>query len=488
MSEKAQKEGYRRKARLKTSFQVAIIVLIIFLLSSAAILLTFHKSVNELTEQSKEKVIDSIARISLSTNEFRSNLLRDAQARDGVFITSPQFFENLRKSVQSETETEGQKSTSKLLASDFSGGSINIRVMCYAIPSESGCPVIVISNDDQYLFKEIPPELESMVDQDADGYEFIDNGIPEMGLEGSYLVTYSKYQGEEPHDYLWQINFISMGEVIDGMNSFYAKENRRVYTILGLVGGLSALGLILVSFIVMGYLVNKRISRPIAELSDAAVEVMEGDLDVQVPIKPHEEFSELKSAFNSLVSSLSRILTKSLSTDAEGKPEPEIGDKQTGKSEQIIKPRSTILFQVISLFIVVFLIAGALSLFFVNSALNSLVKNSKDELIRTQADYVSLIHKHGVDLSSAASSIGTRDPAEYNKLIQDFVAALSTRTESELTRESNDMFARIVDWGLMDIEVIYVVLSPTPVFGNDYMVIVGSNGEYLYSEPPPGGR
>ncbi|MBN2169401.1 MAG: methyl-accepting chemotaxis protein, partial [Actinobacteria bacterium] len=215
-----------------------------------------------------------------------------------------------------------------------------------------------------------------------------------------------------------------------------------------------------------------------------AVEVMDGDLDVQVPIKPHEEFSELKSAFNNMVSSLSGILSKSLSPDAGSEPEQETEDKEKAKSEQIFKPRSTILFQVISLFIVVFLVAGGISLLFVNSALNSLVKNSKDELIRTQAEYVALIHEHGVELSAAASSVGTRDPAEYNKLIQDFINALSTKTESELTRESNAMFERMVEWGLMDIKVIYVVLAPTQVFGNDYMVIVGSDNNYLYSEPP----
>jgi len=58
--------------------------------------------------------------------------------------------------------------------------------------------------------------------------------------------------------------------------------------------------------------IGKRITRPIDELSAAAEEVMEGNLDVEIEVRRGEEFEGLKRAFKDMVESFRRYIAKSV--------------------------------------------------------------------------------------------------------------------------------------------------------------------------------
>ena len=76
------------------------------------------------------------------------------------------------------------------------------------------------------------------------------------------------------------------------------------------LGGILIIALI--TFLILSYLIRTRITEPIQELSSAAEQVMEGDLDVHITIRSGEEFEQLKRAFQSMVDEWGRLMTRSL--------------------------------------------------------------------------------------------------------------------------------------------------------------------------------
>lgn len=63
-----------------------------------------------------------------------------------------------------------------------------------------------------------------------------------------------------------------------------------------------------ITFFILSYLIRKRIAKPIDELGEAAGKVMEGDLDIEVPLRKGEDFGNLKKAFNGMISSIRDVI------------------------------------------------------------------------------------------------------------------------------------------------------------------------------------
>ncbi|MBN1289204.1 MAG: HAMP domain-containing protein [Actinobacteria bacterium] len=488
MSDAKHSKGFQKEARRRISLQVTAVVLVMMLLFSLAIFISFRNSLNNMTENGKEKIIDTVATVVSSSNLFNSNLLRDIQSQETLPLTSSEFFEEVVEAIPQETLTETQQFANDILKKSVDSGSLGIEASVYALPPAPGTkdkPVIVMSSDDEYQYSEIPDEITAIAVESDDNYRLLKDGIPGMGMEGPYLVNTFKLNGEGQGDFLYYINLKPMGELLDAVDTFFRNETRHVYTVLVIVLGLSILLLILISFFVMGSLLNRRLARPIEELSTAAEQVMEGDLDVQVEIKPREEFSQLKLAFNRMVSKLSEIVTMSTEGEAGAvniQDEVPAGMKtEAGKG---LRPRSTLLIQIVSMISIVFILAGTASVLVINRSISNMVENTKEEVIDTRAELTMSAHEFGLELLTLVSPLLSANPAGQEEVFNEFMDAVMNKTVSSLQAESNKLLKSMVDSGLLGIELLCDLVPPNPLMSSNYMVLMSSDLDYLYTEPP----
>ncbi|MBN2169162.1 MAG: HAMP domain-containing protein [Actinobacteria bacterium] len=488
MSDAKHGKGFQKEARRRISLQITAVVLVMMLLFSLAIFISFQNSVDNMTKKGKEKIIDTVDMLVSSSNMFNSNLLRDIQSQETLPLTSPEFFDEVVMAIPQNTLTETQQFANDVLLKSTESGSLGIETSIYALPPTSGVndkPVVVMSSNGEYQYKDIPDEITEIAEKSDSNYKLLEDGIPEMGMEGPYLIDTFKLNGEGQGDFLYYINFKPMGELLNAVDTFFRNETRHIYIILALVLGISALLLILISFFVMGNLLNRRLARPIEELSTASEQVMEGDLDVQVEIKPREEFSQLKRAFNTMVSRLSQIITMSTEGDADSVSlQEEAPAGMEAEVEKGLKPRSTLLIQIVSMFSIIFILAGVFSVLAINRGISRLVENTKEEVIDTHAELTMSAHKFGLELLMLVSPILSADPAGQEEVFNELMNAVMNKTVSKLQAESNKLLKSMVDSGLLGIELLYDLVPPNPVMSSNYMVLMSSDNKYLYAEPP----
>lgn len=106
-----------------------------------------------------------------------------------------------------------------------------------------------------------------------------------------------------------------MQEKIDSINAYYNEERRNVSLTLVLSVFLSIIAVVIIIFFLLSYLIRKRITQPIDELSATAEEVMGGQIDVDVKVHEGGEFQGLESVFKEMLDSLRNLITRSTEND-----------------------------------------------------------------------------------------------------------------------------------------------------------------------------
>ena len=105
---------------------------------------------------------------------------------------------------------------------------------------------------------------------------------------------------------------INTPDSIAEIEGFYDQERNRINMVLaGVIGG-SILVVFLISFFILSYLIRRRITEPIDELSAAAERVMEGDLDVNITVHEGGDFQGLERAFREMVASFRKMIARSV--------------------------------------------------------------------------------------------------------------------------------------------------------------------------------
>jgi methyl-accepting chemotaxis protein len=167
------------------------------------------------------------------------------------------------------------------------------------------------SNDEGLIYSWEVPEYILTAIEEGTPYILMEDGIPELGLEGYHIITFN----EMPDPLGLGVSFTNMGvksmhEEIAAINDFYNQERKRVNLYLAIIILCTIALVVLITFFFLNYLIRKQITRPVEELSTAAEQVMQGNFDVQVSIQAGEELESLKRAFNEMVESFRKYLTK----------------------------------------------------------------------------------------------------------------------------------------------------------------------------------
>ncbi|MBN2167692.1 MAG: HAMP domain-containing protein [Actinobacteria bacterium] len=299
------------KARSLILAQITVLLLIIFVTAGLLNLMLYRRSLHNLIDESKDKFIDSIAGVVSSTHEFISELLVQFMGLRGFSVDDPEIAREFANALLDRQLSSLQKAANDILAEMVESGLAGLDAVVVALPPTApytSKPLIIMSSNEKYIYSELPEEIAEIGETEKRAYRVFEKGVPAMGLEGAHVVTAYRFKIASNAATLLYYDFKPIQDDVDAIDSFYKTEMRQINTTLSIVIGCTVLVLILAVFLFLSHLIRTRISRPIDELSAAAEQVMEGNLDVEVEVRDGEEFEGLKRAFNEMLKSISKII------------------------------------------------------------------------------------------------------------------------------------------------------------------------------------
>lgn len=300
------------KKRSGILWRMTVIVAAIFVLSSIVSLVFYIRSTNKMVERSKAKLVKTQAQDMASTFRFVTDQISNimiakyeaAQIQPADLAESILSKEPLQFMIEASDILKGFEKN-KMLDTDIFLAAIQ------PIPPYLDKSIILLSNRDDLLFKD-PPESVQEILGNKSHYGIIKNGIPEWGLEGEQLVAFHTVARELAKGAeIYAMGIRSIDDDLAEIDSFYQDEMRNVDIAMVIVLLISLIAVLAVTYFVFRYLISSRITAPIEELSSVAERVMDGDLDVEVPVKKGEEFENLKKAFNEMLRSIRNVINRS---------------------------------------------------------------------------------------------------------------------------------------------------------------------------------
>jgi len=216
------------------------------------------------------------------------------------------------KGLMNKQISETQAYIDNVFKEKIDSGMLGMNYLMFIQISAPGMPqpILFASSDPSLLYHwDVPQDLVDAVNE-GNTYLYMENGIPELGLAGEQLITIKNMQYPEWNYVGALIGIKPMHDDIMEINDFYNKGRNKLILILGLSVLISILGVIIISFFILNYLLRKRITEPIEELTVAAGKVMEGNLDIEINEHPGSDFYILENAFKQMLESLRKLFDK----------------------------------------------------------------------------------------------------------------------------------------------------------------------------------
>lgn len=500
------KSGFKsssKKTGSRVLIDITVLVLTVFLLSGAAMFLFFRKSHSRMVDNSKEKFVEYTISQIWSTNEYLTTLMRQITILSIPGSTPQPILDEITAGIKQQTLTQPQNIINDMLKLLVENGFFGSKMAFFAIPSTPDIaaePTIIMSSDTSKIYGKIPSKLISLAtmskDENTEYRKRIDaqnssmlsmNGFPELGLKGEYLATAYKFILEGRSVEVWYFDLIPMHDHLAAIDSFYNTERRNIDLMLILVMAISVIILVLITFFILSYLIRSRITRPIDELSDIAEKVIEGDIDVVVPVKQGEEFFKLKTAFNDMLSSLRKIIHRSpqdlLYSSGFPKAEKRKGVRWFKRFRGRAWSRSSILLQISIILIAVFIVSGILSLLLFRQSEAKLIEKSKEKIVQSIGETICSGHYYISSLIAQYYSLktaGSLGPEATKKLF----SALADKQISPIQAIINDGLKELIDKRFQGLVLAFESLGPIPGILDEATIVMSSDDKYMYTALP----
>jgi methyl-accepting chemotaxis protein len=299
----------RKRPRLL--YEITAIIIVVMLVYGLATFFIIRRTQDNLIDKSIEHVVATEA------DNFYSSL------NYAIQVATPEYEEEFKNTdVMLLIEDMNEKRLSSI--QEEVNGSIQAMIDAGFFGLESGFLVVPpsaflsealvwASSDESLIYNlEVPDYIISALDEDKP-YIFMQEGIPELDLEGEQLITL--VQIDNPLNVNIDFAYVlvrSVEEEVTAIKTFYNQERTKSALLLLAIIISSIILMILICFVVLNHLIKKQITEPMQELSNAAEEVMQGDLDIQVNVHAGEELEGLKRAFNEMVGSFRRMIAQSV--------------------------------------------------------------------------------------------------------------------------------------------------------------------------------
>ncbi len=486
-------ESRRRlvEKRNNTLYQITALIIAVFVLAGLASSFIYRRSQDRLIESSKDKLIQMQVDNVCANSSFVIDyliLLGENKLR-GMDAAS------LAAAAETGGRTVGQQYLDDRLANMVDARFMGIEAAAiFTLPSgdDPRTTIVAASEEGLVYAAQVPGAVEEAIEEGVP-YIWTEGGVPELGVAGTSLVVAKKVSlnGSLEAGYVvvkpMAAEVAAAGEFFQGKRELYYQNLAAMITI-----SVAAMSLLTLAFIV--FLVRRRITRPIDELSDAAGKVIAGDLEVEARVCKGDEFEGLERAFNTMVKSLNAIISRSQPERGEGKGRgddaPGHGRRRergagAGKAVSRFKPARSRTLLYITLFLVVMFLASGLADFLIfDHWQGDLVGDARDELVRGISGYF-------INASNYIRS--TLDPVITERMqeagIQDFgiMEQYALMLEGK-TSKYQDFYIQfceqLVDLGALGMEKIMVVLAGS-LIPDGATVVVADEREKVYNWPIP---
>ncbi len=300
--------GDFKRKRSRVLYQITAMIIVVFVATGLASFFFFRSSQNRLVEKSVNKLIETEAESFAGTFEVVNGFVSpEYKAR----MAEPGAVDEFVAAMMSKSLTQVQTEASQLYREMVDDGLLGMELMVSLLPPGelNTAPMVIVSSDKSLIYEWQVPDYIVEALEAGDSYIYSEDGIPELGLEGEQLILLSVSPGSTP---LWFMAVRPMAGDVAEINAFFEDEKNRANLVLALVIGISVIVIIIITFFVLSYLIRKQITDPIDELSAAAEQVMEGDLEVEIAVREGEEFEGLKRVFRDMVDSIKRMIERSM--------------------------------------------------------------------------------------------------------------------------------------------------------------------------------
>jgi methyl-accepting chemotaxis protein len=298
------------KGRSRLLYQITALLVIMLLIIGVTIFLVINGALNRLIEEDKKDRIDSEAQIILNDAEY----IVDLQI-SGLLKAFPSYdVEDVKVAIIEKRISDFQRYINDELKSALDQGLLGSEVLLLVQPTPLSTlpyPYVLGASEDELMYTEVPEYVVTGLEE-GDSYIYREDGIPELGLEGEYLITLNPLNTPFSTTTLGFVAIRPFYEEIARIDSFYTGERSKVTLLIALVIGIGIVLVFLITFLILRRMIRRQITEPIDELANMAGEVMEGNLEVEINIQEGEEFETLKRAFKEMVNSIKSMLERSL--------------------------------------------------------------------------------------------------------------------------------------------------------------------------------
>ncbi|MBN1288087.1 MAG: HAMP domain-containing protein [Actinobacteria bacterium] len=295
------------RARSSILFQVTALTVVVFIMASIVSYYVYMRSTDALIEKSREKVINTQAGDMSSSFLFITDMIA-SQMEEKVGAMDIMTFV---QAIQDKEVLPIQETANTQMKKMIDDGTLGLQICAVAIPEVPPTitePLVIMTSEDTLMYTEVPESISKYLEGDG-GHELLENGVPEWGLENEQLLVYDLQRAEALRGYgMWAILLRPMHDDIGSIEGYFNKEKKNIDILMTIVIISTILLLVAIMFLVLSFLIRKKITRPIDELEEAAEKVMEGDMDIEVPIRKGEEFERLKYAFNEMLKSIRKFM------------------------------------------------------------------------------------------------------------------------------------------------------------------------------------
>jgi nitrogen fixation/metabolism regulation signal transduction histidine kinase len=303
------KDSRSRKKRSRILYEITGLIVVILIISGLVTFFLVRDSQNKLIDKSIDKIIETEASNMTSTLDYvvAAELAKNTNVLTGV--NAQQVISDMAQKKM----TDLQRWSDQGMKTMVGGGLFNLEFISIIVPPSAFTKeaYVMISSDESKVYEWKVPDYIVQAMQAETPYLLREEGLPELGLEGTQLILMDKQENPiMPGFYFYFVSVIPMQDRIDSINAYYNQERGSVSLTLELSVFLSIIGVVIVIFFLLSYLIRKRITRPIDELAAEAKEIMEGNLDVDIKVHEGGEFQGMEQAFREMTESIRKYIAK----------------------------------------------------------------------------------------------------------------------------------------------------------------------------------
>jgi nitrogen fixation/metabolism regulation signal transduction histidine kinase len=298
-----------KKKRSRILYLITALIIVVFIAYGLATWFIFRGSQDRLVEKSKEKLIETEAENINSAADYIVELLLPLFEEAMGDMTDEEF----AMSVMNQEVIEAQRIMAVEIEKMMEAGLLGLDEIIYVMLPGTFIsePYVLLSSDESLIYTwEVPEHLLEGA-YEGTTYFYTEGGIPELDLQGKYLITIEYIESDTGSDSV-VYTVKNMEEKVAVLDDFFSDEQSNINLVMGLVIFGSIIVVILITFFILSYMIRKRITDPVDELVAAAEQINEGNLDVEIQVHEGGDFEGLERAFKQMVDSWREYIDKSV--------------------------------------------------------------------------------------------------------------------------------------------------------------------------------